>query len=260
VQQVGSTTFKLRGSYGRAIRPPSPGQKFALSSPSSATLANPALGPERQSGWDAGLDVAVGARGSLSLTYYNQTAEDLIQYVLLQAAPLPTSQYQNVGRVKNVGVEVEGMFSAGPVKVKAQYGYARSRIEELPPSYGGDLRVGDQSLGTPKHTAGGALTLAAFRGTHLAAGVTYVGSWRYYDFLAEFRCFGGTGPCQPTLRDYIIDYPAFIKVHATATQQITGWLAGFISVENATNRTTPEFSTLIPVTGRITTVGFRVER
>ena len=65
-----------------------------------------------------------------------------------------TTQFQNVGRVKNTGVEVEGALRVGALQFKGQYGYARSRIAQLAPNYTGDLRVGDQSRSTPTHTAG----------------------------------------------------------------------------------------------------------
>jgi outer membrane receptor protein involved in Fe transport len=259
VQPVGDVSVKIRGSYGRAIRAPSPGQKFAILTGSSATLANPELGPERQRGWDAGVDLVFKARASLSVTYFDQTADNLIQQVLVQSTPQPTYQYQNVGRVANSGIEVEAMLSAGLLSFKGQYGYVRSRIEQLAPDYTGDLRVGDQSLATPKHTAGGSLTLVPTARTTLVTGVTYVGRWNYYDYLAEFRCFGGTGPCQPTFRDYIIAYPAFVKLNARLSQQIRPWITAVLSVDNLTNNGASELNNLIPVMGRVTVFGLQFE-
>jgi outer membrane receptor protein involved in Fe transport len=193
----------------------------------------------------------------LSLTYYDQRAENLIQLVLLQTDPVPTSQSQNVGRVRNTGVELEGTLFVGPLQLKAQYGYARSRVELLAPNYAGDLRVGDQSLATPKHTAGASLTVAPFRGTTLATGLTYVGSWTYYDFLAEFSCFGGTGPCQATFRDYLVAYPRFVKVNATISHEFTSLVSGFVSVENLSNNHAFEIFNGAPAVGRTSIVGLR---
>jgi outer membrane receptor protein involved in Fe transport len=158
VQPVGSATLKVRGSWGRALRAPDPGLKLGSASTSSVILANLALAPERQKGWDAGVDAVLGSRASLSVTYYDQTAENLLQFVQVQSTPILTSQWQNVGRVHNTGVEVEGTLSLGLLQVKGQYGYARARVDALPPNYTGTLRVGDQSLATPKHTAGGSAT------------------------------------------------------------------------------------------------------
>ena len=256
----GRAMLKLRASYGRAIRAPAPGQKLSVATPTSVTLANPNLGPERQRGWDAGADLLIGAQASLSVSYYDQTADNLIDQVKLPDS-FPTFQYQNVGRVRNSGIEVEGSLFVGPVQVKGQYGYARSRVESLPAGYTGDIRVGDQSLFTPKHTAGATLSLAPQNGTVLAAGFSYVGSWTNYDLLALYRCFGGTGPClsgESGLRDYLIEYPGFVKVKATLWQQIARHVVGFVSVDNLTNSDDYEFSNAAPVLGRITTVGLRV--
>jgi outer membrane receptor protein involved in Fe transport len=196
-----------------------------------------------------------GHRGSLSVTYYDQTADDLIQTVLLESSPVQTFQAQNVGKVGNTGVEIEATVTAGPVRIKGQYAYARSRIEQLAPGYGGDLRVGDQALGIPKHTAGASLSADPFRGTTVSAGLTYVGSWTNYDWLAQSRCFGGTGPCEPTFRDYIVAYPSFARVNASVFQQITPRVSGFISADNLTNNKAYEMDNFGPVMGRITTVG-----
>ena len=261
VQAVGETTLKLRGSWGRAIRAPSAGQKFAIVQTTSVTLANPGLGPERQKGWDAGVDAVFGDRGTLSVSYYDQTADDLIQFVLLQSGSPSTYQWQNVGRVKNTGVEVEGTLGMGPVALKAQYGYARARIEQLAASYAGDLREGDQVLQTPQHTAGASLAVAPYSGTTLSAGLTYAGSWSQYDYVAEYACFGGTGPCRPGpgFRSYIIEYPSLVKVNATLSQQINPLVSGFVSVDNLTNNEDFEASNLNPVMGRTTTVGIRLQ-
>lgn len=259
VQPIRGATLKLRGSWGRAIRAPTPGLKLPAVSAIGVVLANPQLGPERQRGWDAGADVTFGARGSLSATYYDQTADNLIQQVLLQSIPQQTFQWQNVGAVRNTGVELEAALSLGFLELKGQYGYSRARVAQLAPNYTGDLRVGEQTLLTPRHTVGASTTLFPFGGTAVAAGLTYVGSWTQYDFLARFRCFGGTGPCQPTSRGYLIGYPGFIKINATLSHQINPLVSSFLSVDNLTNNEAFEFYNFTPVLGRTTTVGLRFQ-
>ncbi len=258
VGPVGGTTLKVRGSWGRAIRAPSPGDKFAQVSSSSVTLANPLLGPERQHGWDVGVDAAFSGRGSLSVSYYDQTADDLIAGVAVQVAPVLTYQWQNVGRVRNTGVEVEATLNAGFAQFKAQYGYTRARVEQLAPNYAGDLRIGDQVLTTPKHTAGASIVIRPVRGTTIVGGMTYVGSWTNYDYLAEFGCFGQTGPCQATTRDYLVAYPHFVKVNATISQQLTPQLSAFVSMDNLTNNEAYESNNVAAVVGRSTILGARL--
>src|SRR6185312_14958641 len=59
---LGHTTVKLRASYGQAIRAPSPLEKDYSKNAFIETLANESLGPERQRGFDGGVDVAVISR------------------------------------------------------------------------------------------------------------------------------------------------------------------------------------------------------
>jgi outer membrane receptor protein involved in Fe transport len=257
VHPVGKSTLKLRASWGRAIRAPAPGQKLGFVSSSSVTLESPDLGPERQHGWDAGLEAAFGERASLSFTYYNQAADNLIQFVLLQSTPVRTQQAQNVGRVKNRGVEAEVTLAAGPVQLKGQYGYARARVDQLAPNYSGDLRIGDQTLDAPRHSAGASLSATPYHGTTVTGGMTYVGSWRDYDYIAMFKCFGGTGPCQTSDRDYIITYPSFVKLRASVFQQLTRFMSGFVSIDNITNNEAYEADNFGPVFGRTSTIGIQ---
>jgi len=264
VHALGGTTLKLRGSWGRAVKPPPPGAKEPVVSAGGIVLANQLLAPERQSGWDGGVDVLVGTRGSLGLTYYDQTAENLIEEVPLASDSLPTYQYQNVGRVENRGVELEGTLSVGVLTLRAQYGYARSRIAQLAPGYTGASQEGDQSLATPRQTAGASFALTVLKGTALTGGLTYVGSWTEYDQLGYYRCVGGTGECRnpaphPLDRSWLLAYPGFVKLNATLTQQITRQLSAFLSVDNLANNEAFELYNLNPVMGRITTVGVRVQ-
>ena len=262
VHQFQSISVKLRGSYGEALRPPSPGQKDALVSGSVAYIANPGLGPERQKGWDAGVELAFASWGSLSATYYHQIARDLIQVVLLDATSTPQiQQYQNVGRIKNSGLELEGSLRGGPAELRLQYAYARSRVLELDPTYTGDLRVGENVFLVPGHTAGASLTVAPLHRTTLTAGATYVGSWTYYDFFAQLSCFAGTGPCGPSGgasgRDFLQKYPGFVKVNVSASRQITAQLSGLVAIDNATNKQVSEPTNTVPVIGRVTMFGLR---
>jgi outer membrane receptor protein involved in Fe transport len=191
------------------------------------------------------------------VTWYDQRATNLIEFVQLSATPVPTTQFQNVGRVKNLGLEVEGRLDLGRLQLNAQYGYTRSRIDDLGPNYAGDLRAGDQALQTPRHTAGASFSLAALPTTTLTGGITYVGSWDTYHLIALYSCFGGTGPCQPSQRDYIAAYPGFAKFNAAIAQSLTPTLSAFLSVENIANNQEYEYADTQPVFGRTTTLGLR---
>jgi outer membrane receptor protein involved in Fe transport len=227
-------------------------------------LANPTLGPERQSGWDAGIDLAFRGHGFVGVTYYDQRARNLIGAVLLNpsvgGSGTQELQYQNVGLFRNNGVELEGRLDAGAsLQLLAQYAYTRSRLLALGASYAGDLRVGDQNFLIPRNTAGAAVHVRPGRRTGITIGLTYVGSWVYYDALAQFSCFGGQGPCAPTNRDYLISYPGFAKVNLAITEQLTNLLSAFITADNALNTSVYEYQNFEPRLGRIVMVGLRMQ-
>ncbi|HEU4643024.1 MAG TPA: TonB-dependent receptor, partial [Gemmatimonadaceae bacterium] len=116
VRDVGGTTLKLRGSYGDAIRAPLAAWKQYTRTPYYTQLANPALRPERQRGGDIGIDLVGGARWSIGVTYYDQTAADLLQLVVADAtADVPTFHFENIGRIRNNGLELEGALHLSKV-------------------------------------------------------------------------------------------------------------------------------------------------
>jgi outer membrane receptor protein involved in Fe transport len=256
---IGSVTLKVRASYGEAIRAPSADEEDAFVTPFTLQLANQKLSPERQSGWDTGIDVAAGGRGSISVTYYDQVASDLIEGVTLNADTTPiVQQFQNLGRVRNQGLEFEATYRIPIGQLSAQYAITSSRVESLNPTYGGDLRVGDQSLVVPGHTGGASLAVTPLHGTGVTFGLSYVGSWTNYDVLAELQCEGGTGPCAATTRGFIKPYPAFAKANLAITQQITPMVSAFVSVKNLTNNEVYEFFNAVPIEGRVTVGGLRI--
>lgn len=264
VRNLGSVSVKLRGSWGRGIRPPSPGLKNRRVTGAGIRLANPFLGPERQQGWDAGFDVVLASDATLALTYYDQNAEGLIQSIALASTPVPTSRFQNIGKVRNRGLELEGRIAVEPFLFQAQYAYTRSRVEALSPSYTGDLRVGDQVFNIPRHTLGASVSLNAFSRTTVTAGLTYMGGREQYDYLGYYQCLGSTGPCRNDTfdlnRDYIIGYPGFAKVDLALSHRLNDALALFANVENAADNDAYELSNESVVMGRITTIGIRLEQ
>jgi outer membrane receptor protein involved in Fe transport len=258
-RDVRGATVKVRSSWGRAIRAPSPGRKLGYVSPTGIQVPNPLLGPERQQGWDAGFDLAFAGGGTLSFTYYRQIADDLADAVVLATAPVLTQQFQNVGQVSNSGLEAEAGMNVGVFAFRAQYGFVRSRIRRLSPTYAGDLQAGDEPLLTPAHTAGASVSYAGLPRLTITAGATYVGPWTNYDYVALFRCVGGTGACRANFRDYQISYPDMLKLSLGVTRQLAPRVTGFVVLENLTNSDAFEANNLLPVRGRTSTVGLRYQ-
>lgn len=163
-QEIGTVTTKVRGSYGRSTRPPTPRYKAArtisdavpstwpILSPFYAnfdrTLANPELAPEYQQGGEAGLEMYLGTRGSLVITRYNQTVDGLIANPIVDSArsvvPCPTScsaqsrdvdgygywyqyRYVNIGTIRNQGWELQGSVNLGRLTTRGTYSWTKSR-------------------------------------------------------------------------------------------------------------------------------------
>jgi iron complex outermembrane receptor protein len=259
VHDLGLVTAKLRAAYGQGIRAPLPTQRDARQSASSLQLANPELGPERQLGGDGGLDLQFGRRASLGITYYDQTAIDLIDLVLVDASTSPPSyQYQNVGRIQNRGWEFQGGLTFPQVALRGTYSLTNSTVRRLSPSYSGDLRVDDQVLLVPRRTGGASLTLAPLSGTTLSAVATYVGSWTSYDYLELYDYYYGGRPFRGSMRNYWREYPSFVKANLSVNQTLRSNVETFLAVENVGNSTPVEQNNLFTTYGRATTLGIRV--
>jgi outer membrane receptor protein involved in Fe transport len=168
-------------------------------------------------------------------------------------------QYQNVGRIRNSGLELEATVDIGPTRATGQFADTDSKVAELSPIYTGDLRAGDRPLLVPKYTGGATLTVTPRRRTTLTAGLKYVGSFRNYDSFAQLSCAVGTGECLPSARDYIVEYPGFVKLDLGATQRLAPWVSAFVSVRNVANNMAAEKNNVnVAIMGRITMAGMEL--
>ncbi len=266
VQPIGPLTLKLRASYGESLRTPGPSSAAAKITASAIQLANAELAPERQRGWDGGVDLVFGSVGSLGVSVFDQSAVDLIAFLQVASSPLPTYQYRNIGRVSNRGIGVEGMFHPVPwLDIRGQYGYVRSRVREVGAA-AGQVQAGDTPVGVPAHTAGAALSISPQEGTTFNAGVTYLGSFRNTDVLGELRCLAtlASPECPESFlstfsfRDFIVSYPGFAKFNASIAQRVRSNVEIFLSVDNLTNNKSFEFDNSVPVVGRTTMLGLEM--
>lgn len=244
--ELGSTTAKLRASYGESIRAPSTGERDAFVTPFSSQLANPNLAPERQRGVDGGVDVYVG-HASAGVTYYNQRAVGLIAALVLSGPNivLPTSQNQNLSRVKNDGWEFEGHVPVGPVAVSGTYSITNSTIQALFSNYPpGDYQVGDRVLGIPHSSGGATLAYTPASRTTLTANMTYIGYWTEHDWRAEYGFFFGGQAYRGSDRAYWIKYPSVTKLGVGITQMLTSEFSMFARVDNVGNNLRYESSNI----------------
>jgi vitamin B12 transporter len=250
---LGPLVIKPRVAYGDGIRIPDPDEQSAVNSASLAQLANPNLGPERQSGIDAGIDAEIGHVGSLGVTYYDQIARDLIQQILVGSSPdLPIVQFQNVGRIRNTGWEFEGAVARGHIRAHATFSVTYSTVDDLGPRYTGDLRVGDQVLLVPKTSGGLWVSYEPWRGGQVFGQIRYVGRWTSYDWTAFEAAALGYQPFPPTNRPFWESFPAFGKGNVGVRQSLTKEVAVMLDIYNVTNSPAVEQNQGFATTGRTT--------
>lgn len=259
-RDVGDATVKLRTAYGKGIRPPAPSMRTAIRTLSFRQLANPELEPEVQSGTEGGIEVYAGDRLNLSFTVYSQDADGLIQ----QVVPNPTErartiQYQNVGRIHNSGVEIEGSARAGLLRGDITYSITNSRVRRLSPTYTGDLAVGDRVPEVPHSSGLASLTLERGRG-RATFGASYVGSWMGYNWLDYYDGELGNTTAKPLLRSYWTEYPSLTKPFAGVTWSLARYAEWYFRVDNLSNVQRYERDDLQITAGRTATMGLRIAR
>ena len=259
VQPLGAgVTLKARASYGKGIRAPAPNQRLASVSSGAQTLANPKLGPETQVGGDAGLDLYLGERTSLGVTLYDQRAEDLIDYVVVDPSTTPpTRQFQNIGEIRNRGLELEARVGLlRSLTLAGTISAISSKVRTLSPSYTGAYRPGDPLLSTPTRLGGATVTYVVGRSSATVS-MTYFGSWTGYNWADRYASLFGGEPYRGSERAYWRRYPGFAKLKLGLSHEFARSITGFLSVENLTNDTSVEYDDSIVTPGRVSVLGVR---
>jgi len=265
---LGFGALKPRVSYGKGIKPPQPTQVVATVNPYNIQLANPNLGPEQQVGWDGGFDFFL-ADGLVSFeaTYYNQTAKDLIDMAFLDSRSRPSvSQFQNVGEIKNSGLELGGTLNLHPFTLRITYTTTKSIMEKRAPGYTGEYQPGDDIRFIPKFNGGATLTYSfpalfsstSSRGGSVSLGITYFGQIAGTDYKALFGFYNGVGTYRGSFRAYWMDYPGFAKFNLSIDYNISPNVDAFLNIKNLLNRQEGENSNIDVSPGRITMLGIRL--
>jgi TonB-linked SusC/RagA family outer membrane protein len=116
-------TLRLRAAYGESGRQP---QAFAAlrtftpvtgangaSGVTPGSIGNPDLKPERGKELELGLESGITDRLTLSLTYFSRrTYDEIINQPVAPSSGFPGSQFANLGRVDNHGIELQSTFQA----------------------------------------------------------------------------------------------------------------------------------------------------
>lgn len=259
-RDLGDATVKARAAYGKGLRPPAPSMRRAIRTISFRQLENPELKPEVQAGTEAGLELYLGDRLTFSATGYSQDAEGLIQQVIPNPRErVRTIQYQNVGRIENRGVELEGSARLGILRADLVYSRTSSRVRALAPSYTGDLAVGDRVPEVPASSGLASVTLEGRR-LHATVGASHIGSWTGYDWLGYYAGELDESTARPLLRNYWVRYPSLTKPYVGLAWTMSRFAEWYLRLDNLTNIQRNERDDLQIGAGRTATIGLRVVR
>jgi outer membrane receptor protein involved in Fe transport len=249
-------TIKLRGAYGKGIRPPSPSARKSIATLKFRQVGNPDLDPETQSGFEGGIEWFAGDRATLSLTGYTQTAKGLIQQVILDRR---TIQYQNVGQIANRGAEVEGQVRQGNLRANGSFSLTDSRVRALGRTYSGDLSVGDRVPEVPSSSGSLSVSWDVAR-TTFTLGSVYIGPWTGYDWSRYVGDEAQESEEVTDLRAYWRQYQGIVRPYFSVNHIWKRDVEWFARVDNLTNVQRYERDNLQVTAGRTMTVGLRIGR
>jgi outer membrane receptor protein involved in Fe transport len=266
VAERGGVSMKVRAAYGSGSRPArSPARSHGWGDSRVPSRAAELL-PERQSGLEAGVDLAFGQALSLQLTAYDQLASGLIQRVPLPrdtagGGPYTPYEPQTLGQISNRGWEMQGTARLGRLTVEGAAAGVDSRVRRTEAGYRGDLRQGDRMLEVPALTLSG--TAGWTEGRWSASLTAYRAfDWINYDRLAlahDFRAQMASTYRQTgiRLRDYWGRYDGVTRLNATASIALPRGTTLVLSGDNLLDRQQGEPDNLTIVPGRTLMLGIR---
>lgn len=308
-KDVASVTAKLRASYGRSTRPPTADQRLAvpiagydldfgttyvpLFGPYDNRLANPDLGPEFQQGGEGGIELYFGNRASLIVTRYNQTIDDLINFIgsidsvrsILPNAVVscvsygnlssdgycyaPQEQNLNVGSVRNQGWELQGSMKLGPFATRGTYSWTKSRLIGITESFRSRFdastyptyQAGYSFTNFPEHTWATSVTYAK-SATRLALNLNGTGfQFRLRDdlyYAVNNRRLPSTRPRTSIPSVFRPFGSGYTMADLNASHRLSSRMETVLQVHNLTDFYRSDRSSQYATMGRQTSVGVRI--
>jgi vitamin B12 transporter len=163
---------RVRAAVGTAFREP----QFYETFTTEFTVGNPELEPERTASWEVGASQELGARATLTASYFAQRFTNMIDYTF--APPPDSANYYNIARATANGVEVEAR-TVMPAGVTLDANYTRLWTRVLDPGFdasaGALLVRGARLLRRPTHSASAAVTYQRSDRGSLSARIHRVG-------------------------------------------------------------------------------------
>jgi outer membrane cobalamin receptor len=253
---------------------------------------NPDLLPERQRGAEGGLELYFGNRGSLVVTRYNQTVDDLITATMVDSvrslAQFPIYgnsydtdgygyQYQfqnlNVANIRNQGWELQGSMRLGALTTKGTYSWTKSRTIGVAERYRSLFRAdwypqwqpGAKFDYLPEHTWALGFTYAIAKSSvtltlnglgNRTAG--YNGSELYYAKMypsIRLRAYNSQNVSSEMVPNLVGGYST---ADVVASHRLSPMAEAVLQIFNAANRFTNDYSANYAVIGRQAKIGIRL--
>lgn len=123
---------KIYGNLSSAFKTPTHYQLF------DPYAGNRELQPEHSTTIEAGFEVMPTTQTKFRSTFFNRVINNVIQYVIVDPVNY-ISQYKNVNRQQNSGLEAEIFHQKGKLTVNANYTYTTGKIETTYSESGSDL-------------------------------------------------------------------------------------------------------------------------
>jgi iron complex outermembrane receptor protein len=267
VAEKGPLLVKLRAAYGKGIRPPTTPSRlqFWETHDDRIIVTQGALGPERQSGIESGIDLFLRRALALQVTRFDQRASGLIQLV-----GVPDDQVrhprrwipvaQNVGEINNRGWELQATGNLRQLSLSGTMTFVDSRVRKLADGYTGDLITGDRMLQVPARTQSLTATWTASR-WRASVGASRALDWIYYDQRAIADSAASDMPSAsltgPRLRQFWKHYDGGTRLRATAARDVRDLFTFEITGENLLNHQTGEPDNVTVIPGRTIMTGVR---
>jgi iron complex outermembrane recepter protein len=267
VGEHGPISVKFRTAYGEGIRPPTtPSRLQFWETHDVRIITQSALGPERQSGIESGIDLFFRHALALQATHFNQRASGLIELI---GVPSDTNRHsrhlipvaENVGEIGNHGWELQATGNYRALSLNGTMSFVDSRVQKLATGYTGDLITGDRMLQVPARTQslGASWNATRWRAT---IGASRALDWIYYDQTRLAQASVDTPAIDLTgvrLRQFWKHYDGGTRLRASASHDFRQMFTFEISGENLLNHQTgePDDATIIP--GRTIMTGISVK-
>jgi vitamin B12 transporter len=170
---------RVRGSFGKGLKEPT----FLETSASGFTVGNPDLEPEQSLVWEVGIEQRLGVGGGLvTLTWFHQDLEDLIQYTFVTSEP-GGPNFFNLAEASSRGLEATANVPMGLLRLSAGYTYLNTEVLDAGSDEGeGAVFVeGEPLIRRPEHQVSLGGSYGFPRGS-LSGSVRWVGSRFDRDF------------------------------------------------------------------------------